>query len=290
MSNQALDPVTQYLNDAIEQHRSWFGALMKSISCELEHHDDDKRSDAHKLCGFGQWYYGKQPSFIIENKAFKDIEPLHKKMHQHVAKVLANIDHQQKITPADFDQLYRYLNDFIATVELLKNQIQELQYHRDPLTGAFNRTTLIKELSQIQDMVKRKVSVACVVMVDLDWFKSFNDNYGHAFGDYVLQETTKYIHSHLRPFDKLFRYGGEEFLISLVNTDLKTAVNIAQRMCAGIAKLPIKFNGSVASITASFGVASLEENVDVQTTIQRADKALYQAKDNGRNRVEHWQP
>lgn len=127
-------------------------------------------------------------------------------------------------------------------------------------------------------------------MMDLDRFKATNDLYGHAAGDRVLAETAKYLITHLRPYDKVFRYGGEEFLLCLPYIELAHGYDRVQSLSEGLAALEIDIGqGEPIRTSASFGVTLLDPAVPVEVAIDRADKAMYAAKAAGRNCVRVWE-
>jgi two-component system cell cycle response regulator len=124
------------------------------------------------------------------------------------------------------------------------------------------------------------------MMLDLDHFKQINDNYGHLLGDQILQEFAKRCKNSVREMDLICRYGGEEILIILPETDLKTALPIAERICASIGAIPMNASDREINVTVSIGVAAKNENsVNLETLIARADQAMYIAKHKGRNLV-----
>jgi diguanylate cyclase (GGDEF)-like protein len=126
-------------------------------------------------------------------------------------------------------------------------------------------------------------------MMDVDHFKAVNDTYGHGAGDQALATSTRYVMAHLRPYDKLFRYGGEEFLLSMPNTDATTGYEVVERVRQGLAATPILYDGKATlQITMSFGLAMLDPDVSVERSIDRADKAMYVAKAAGRNCTRIW--
>jgi diguanylate cyclase (GGDEF)-like protein len=128
-------------------------------------------------------------------------------------------------------------------------------------------------------------------MMDVDHFKAVNDTYGHGAGDQALAASTRYVMAHLRPYDKLFRYGGEEFLLSMPNTDATTGYEVVERVRQGLAALPIPYDGKASlQITMSFGLVLLDPDVSVEQSIDRADKAMYAAKAAGRNCTRIWDP
>jgi diguanylate cyclase (GGDEF)-like protein len=124
------------------------------------------------------------------------------------------------------------------------------------------------------------------MMVDVDYFKQVNDNYGHPIGDQVLQELAQRCKCSVREVDLIGRYGGEEILIFLPETDLQTAMQVAERLRKNIAKTPMETVGQDLQMTVSIGVSGKDENtLQLEMLIARADQAMYVAKHKGRNCV-----
>lgn len=167
----------------------------------------------------------------------------------------------------------------------LFQEVQSLAF-TDPLTGVHNRRSLF-ELSRVEfSRAHRLNRPICCMMLDLDHFKQINDNYGHQTGDQVLQEFAKRCKNSVREMDLIGRYGGEELMIILPETNIITALQIAERMCDSLAETPIKVHDGEISATVSVGVAAKDENTtQLETLIARADQAMYIAKHKGRNRV-----
>lgn len=152
----------------------------------------------------------------------------------------------------------------------------------DPLTGVPNR----RELDRHLERVMVKMNPLSVIMVDIDHFKRVNDTYGHEAGDRVLRSFSLTVKGSIRPSDLLGRYGGEEFLV-ICSADLDEAAEIAERVREAVISSPVRVSENQSiSITASFGVAQYLPGDSTPAVVNRADKALYFAKQNGRNRVE----
>lgn len=159
----------------------------------------------------------------------------------------------------------------------------------DALTGLNNRRRLDEILDQEWLRAKRKQSAFSLLFVDIDWFKAYNDTYGHPAGDSVLAIVAKCIGENIRrPMDSAARYGGEEFVVVLPDTSLEGAAFIAENIRVAISELAIEHTGSeVGYITASIGCATWEpeRDLDLSALLHAADEALYSAKTTGRNRV-----
>ena len=157
---------------------------------------------------------------------------------------------------------------------------------RDSLTGMLNRRCLDEILPQEVSRARRHGHGLGVVMLDIDYFKNVNDTYGHPGGDRVLSSFARVVASLLREGDTLFRYGGEEFLVLLPHVDAGGTLRVGERIVAAIASTPIDCGGTLINITTSAGAAWLgKARIDAAGLIQEADAALYEAKNNGRNRV-----
>ena len=156
----------------------------------------------------------------------------------------------------------------------------------DPLTGLQNRRSLF-ELGRVEFARAQRMNRAfCCMMLDLDHFKLVNDTYGHPVGDQVLREFAERCRRSVREVDLVGRYGGEELIILLPETDRPTSMQVAERLRAAIAETPIKVYSKEIPLTVSIGVATKDENTQqLETLIARADQAMYMAKHKGRNRV-----
>ncbi|MGH1462547.1 MAG: diguanylate cyclase [Neptuniibacter sp.] len=156
----------------------------------------------------------------------------------------------------------------------------------DDLTDIYNRREGTKQLRKLVRYCNRKQRSLTVLLIDLDNFKSINDTFGHDTGDTILIATAECLTDHIRANDVLCRYGGEEFLIILPETDKKTALKIAERHRKALSELsvPLTIKKSL-HITASFGVSEMAVDESERTLMKHADIALYKAKHQGKNRV-----
>ncbi|MFD2166133.1 GGDEF domain-containing protein [Thalassotalea euphylliae] len=155
----------------------------------------------------------------------------------------------------------------------------------DALTGIANRRSGFSQIEKHVSMLRRNHNSAAVIMADIDHFKQVNDTYGHLFGDKVIATFADIIKQELRDYDVCCRYGGEEFLLFLPNVQIDTAMGVAERIRSKLMVTAIKFGDKETSVTASFGVALWQLQQVMEINIERADKALYQAKEGGRNCV-----
>lgn len=160
----------------------------------------------------------------------------------------------------------------------------------DSLTGLLNRGEIFGMLERELERGRRDHRPVAVILADLDHFKKVNDTHGHLFGDGALQEIARRLHSKLRSYDGVGRYGGEEFLLVLPACDLPDALQRANELREIVSDAPIVCGKVTKSITMSMGVAVSEciGVKEMEPVLNRADAALYAAKENGRDRVEHF--
>lgn len=185
-------------------------------------------------------------------------------------------------------QFHASLNTAHSEIESLKKELATTRQHAyyDQLTQLYNRHSFDKCLNEA---IAENCENLCLIMADVDHFKSFNDQYGHIVGDKVLQAMGAVLNNNSPENGTPARYGGEEFALVLKNCELDKATQVAEHIRGKIEALQIKLRGSddiLDKITASFGVACYTSGECYEQLIERADQALYEAKNNGRNRVE----
>ena len=163
---------------------------------------------------------------------------------------------------------------------------------QDSLTGLMNRGEIVDMLVRELERARREHKPVSVILGDIDNFKSVNDTLGHLFGDEALREVARRLRDQLRVYDGVGRYGGEEFLLVLPNCDLPNALLRANELRESISSKPVVCGGEERLITMSLGVSVSDcdgEN-EVEMLLNQADAGLYAAKENGRNRIEHFAP
>jgi diguanylate cyclase (GGDEF)-like protein len=206
-----------------------------------------------------------------------------------------------------FDYLIKPFNrlEILARIRLnlelntLRNQVEELLYNnqkltrklelfanRDELTHILNRRYFLSLAYQELHRTRRYNRCFGILILDLDHFKDINELYGHALGDQVLQAIAKNVSQCLRTNDLLGRFGGEEFVVLLPETDLENSQKVGERICKSIANLEIPIRDELVKVTVSIGISCYHENdSSFEDILKRADQALAEAKATGRNQV-----
>ena len=177
------------------------------------------------------------------------------------------------------------IREDITKQKELAEQLEKLSY-TDHLTGIYNRR---KAMGEIQNYLSAGVHDAsyklCILMIDIDDFKQINDRFGHAGGDEVLKDFSSILKTHIRSEDIASRIGGEEFLIILKNSSPKSCLSMAQRIRRKAESSRIHTDSATISYTVSIGICVSSHENDIEKMIKNADKALYQAKQTGKNKI-----
>lgn len=187
-------------------------------------------------------------------------------------------------------ELQRLEQLLTVVVYPLRNALRYRQALRsarhDPLTGLYNRTALEEQMQREIQIARRHDTPLSIIVIDLDHFKSINDSHGHPVGDRALKCLADALNTCVRESDLLFRYGGEEFVVLLANTDRTSAQSVAARALASIRETSVELGQDQSlRLTASAGLTDLLPEDDAARLFERADQAMYAAKRTGRNRA-----
>jgi len=222
-----------------------------------------------------------------------NIEEMEEAVQSHLDKILSHINYHrseedERISRVEKQnqQLSQQLKQLEGESSKLRQQVVDSQNKAliDPLTQLPNRLAYDERLVQEFARWKRYNSTLLIMVWDIDFFKKVNDSYGHQAGDKVLKVVSSLLKNNLRETDFIARYGGEEFVGLMPETSLAGGYKIAEKIRSSVENLEFHYQGSQVKITISCGISLFIENDTIDTAFNRADKALYQAKDDGRNR------
>ncbi|MBO1254120.1 GGDEF domain-containing protein [Alteromonas sp. 5E99-2] len=227
-------------------------------------------------------------------KQQKDVEELKTKAHEYIDQIRSEVHDKHKINSSEQEKLMSLLVDMQAQLTSLQKQTlsykkrlveQKNSLYTDPLTGVPNRLAYNERAVKAMSFAETQNDPLALSVIDIDHFKSINDQYGHAAGDRTLQVIAKNLMKNLRPNEFLARWGGEEFALLMQNQSDKNLKSRLDEMREELSQLPFKFKQTPVKITASFGASCYKNGETLQQFFERADKALYSAKKTGRNRV-----
>lgn len=296
--SRALDAVPEgpqdvlaALDAGLEAHHAWLAAWHRALVCQTVPDPDVVADDPVAACPFGRWLGRHGEEHLLRQPAFADLKNLHGRARD-LGKLIAERAAAGKPVPAlEYDALIEVAERFETVARRLRDAFRKAVAELDPLTGLANRVTMLRELEAELERAGRTGQPCGIALADIDRFKAVNDTHGHTAGDKVLAAAAGRFLSHLRPYDTIYRYGGEEFLICLPNADAATARVVLERLRETLAGEPVPVDAEMAlSVTASFGLAMARDGAGLKTLIERADAALYDAKRAGRDRVVTWLP
>jgi diguanylate cyclase (GGDEF)-like protein len=202
----------------------------------------------------------------------------------HIQSVVREIT-ERKVSENALQDANEKLRQQLAEINELQKNLRELAI-RDPLTGLFNRRFLEETLDREFAIARRQGTTVCLVMMDIDGFKGFNDTHGHDAGDFLLRKLGELLHDEIRRSDISCRYGGEEFLLVMPGVSLEKGKERAERLRRTFSAGKYQHMGTPLTATLSIGVAIYPTHgATWQKVLHAADKAMYAAKEAGRDKV-----
>jgi diguanylate cyclase len=292
-----LDPATlrkalEQLQQATHDHAEWQENLLRAIVGGVSRDPSDLAEGARAGCRFDRCYYERAPVELWGQPAYAAMGAEHDRLHRIAERLLREMAGDAPIVVDDFADLLAGSGQLRLKLESLKQEIRGVWRNWDAPTGAYGRAGMLPELRAWGELAKQRVQPCCIVLMDLDHFEEINDTQGRTVGDEVLAGAVRFLTRRLRPYDKVFRYVGDEFLISMPGTDLEIGQTVIKRVREGLAtqRLVGGPGATALQVTASFGLALLDPGASLEESIERADQALLLAKTAGRNRAISWDP
>lgn len=277
------------IDSALDEHNEWLQQWHRAVVCGIAPAREVISENAHLVSRFGYWFDLNKDRGLVNQAAFREMARAQTDCYA-LGRELAGRAKDRTPVPADeYDAMIGKSQRFVTLARRIQDAFRKAISELDPLTGLHNRQIMMPELERERQRALRTDSPCTIAIADIDHFKLVNDTHGHAVGDEVLATTAGRFVSGLRPYDVVYRYGGEEFLICLPNTDRETAGRVLERLRGLIADEPMRISkGDALPVTVSFGLAQVEQDASLKDIMVRADQALYAAKRGGRNQVRQW--
>jgi len=277
------------LEQALCEHMAWLKAWHRAFFCGAQAVPGERADDPRDLGRFGAWYVKNQHQSLVSQPALRTLANLYQEMHERAYGLAETARSGSPVAVADYDAFMDAATAFVTHARRLEKAFSHASSDLDPLTGLLNRQVMARDLERERSRALRLGRPSCFALADLDRFKSINDTHGHGAGDQVLMAIAERLLGALRPYDTVYRYGGEEFLICLPDVSAPMAAQVIERLLQALRSGPIAIEGgSTLAVTCSFGVAEVDPDATVELVIERADKALYEAKRLGRDRMCIW--
>ena len=272
---------TLSLNLAVERERQRAAVLDWSHELMFALHSGESVLKGLSRSEFGLWFH-HQASTVFDGAA--EVNQIEQVLLHIDTELLPSMHGQSELLVEKMAKLQQEVKAIIYFMTTMFDRYIELEQGRDTLTRLLDRRFLPAVMNREVQLAKHGAGMFSVVLFDIDHFKAVNDNHGHEGGDLVLQQIANLIASSVRSSDFVFRYGGEELLVVLVEVGAEKALAIAENIRLKVLNNPLQLAGQkTVQVTMSGGVASFDGHPDYDHLIRRADKALYQAKARGRN-------
>jgi len=281
--------ILEMIGAALDDHAAWLRKWHRAVICGLPSDREIVSRHGPEISRFGSWFDLNSERELVRQPVFRQLWDGYAEMREHGRRLALQAVDGERLLARDYDALMEKAEAFAVTARRVCDAFQRAMFDIDPLTGVHNRRSMMTELERERERSIRSGKALCICLCDIDRFKAVNDRHGHLVGDSVLLAVAGRLIARLRPYDSIYRFGGEEFLLAIAETDPAQAASIAERLRWEIASPDVVVDDGLAlPVTASFGLATIDPAVSLRTTIGQADQALYRAKQDGRNRVALW--
>jgi diguanylate cyclase len=291
-SPSLLQDALEQLQQATLDHAEWRDRLVRVISGRQPADPADLAVDAHRHCTFGQWYFERSLPELRDLPSFAMIGAEHESQHLLAARLLHGLQAGSPVARATIEEFEEASARLSYALYFIRREIECALRGRDTLTEAHDSGEMMRDLREWHALARQPGRRCCIALMELDDVRQINATHGDAVGAHALVSAVQVVAQHLRLSDKVFRYDGSKFMLRLSGTDLAPGRTVVMRLRDAVANglSVLGAGGSPVPMTASFGLALLDSDVDVLESIDRADQALTLAKTAGGNRIIAWDP
>jgi diguanylate cyclase (GGDEF)-like protein len=288
----SLRKALEQLHQATLDHAVWRNRLLSVISGRQPCDQKDLSADAHRHCVFGRWYFERALPELRELPSFAMVGAEHEDQHRIAAGLLRCRAAGEPVARPAIEEFEEASARLDYALHFVRREIECALRSRDTLTDAHSPGEMIRDLREWHALARQPGRQCCIAVMELDDIREINAAHGYSAGAQTLVTAVKVIAAQLRLIDKVFRYDRNKFLIRLSGTDLASGKTVIMRLRDSVARgvASVGADGVAFPVTASFGIALLDPEVDALESIDRADQALTLAKTAGRNRLIAWDP
>ena len=274
------------LDASVEAHMSWTRRILRCAALRTSPGEDVLAPLAHTLCNFGRWFSSQRAHFeALDAQATQRVDAAHQAMHDAIRSICSDILSGNPGRKSDLEIFEQSQTELLGLLARFKTLFLSNAVRHDPLTGLPLRYGIESDFAHCQKDARRNRNLLYVVMIDADHFKRINDSYGHPVGDMVLRHLASTLNNNMRSNEPLYRFGGEEFLWLMQCKSIDEAEQSAQRLLTTIRTTPIPITGNPpVTMTVTLGLAQVGDQEELSSAIKRADMALYEGKNTGRDR------
>ena len=289
---QDTERLVAELDAATEAHLGWTRRVLRCAVLHSSPGDDVLAVDAHRRCHFGRWFSEHQEVFAqLDSAITARVLVQHQRMHDAVRRVCQEVLDGRPGNPGDLDAFETSQATLVADLAHFKTEILAHAARYDSLTRLPLRYGLAEEFVRSRAIARRNGHLLVLLLVDVDHFKQVNDVHGHTVGDQALCHVASVLRAGTRSEEPVFRFGGEEFLIILYAANTEIAEQAAERLLQALRDAPLLLaddkvlaDGKVLDLRISAGLAVVGEDESMAHAVDNADRALYMAKQTGRDR------
>lgn len=278
VTSEELERILATVEEALLLHDEWRENLLRSLVCKLPLDARYIAEDAHQRCAFGCWFYSKANAHFRGQSSFRNIGELHKAMHQCAREVCFKIKAVGIAPEEDYDQFLGSVSRFREELIGLQHKVSYTLQNIDSLTGAYNSSRLLPDLREMQQRLKGGEEMCSLLLMDLD-LKEINKSHGHSIGDKVLRTTIHSIREALSRGDRIYRYGGAEFVICLQGKGTGEAEFTKELLLQKVAEALVKATGeSASSLHIYYGIVALDPDAYLEELLDRSERSTYTIK------------
>ena len=280
-NTKEIDTILIELNKSIDAHYKWLVTMFRCVVSLDVTQPDIMGENSHCVCRFGQWLNNQSRYNEDDCSYVSKINATHEKMHLLGKELLLAIV-EKRSHPWHFDSFQDALLAFTSSVMDYKIYLLNIRSNIDVLTGLPGRRMLDESFDR--QLLDAEPLNLYILLLDIDRFKYVNDTYGHLVGDIVLRALASNLLSWTRYDEVAYRYGGEEFIIIIRTKTDEQACQAGLRLCRLIGQKKIPYSDGEIAITVTAGITRVQQGETLDTALGRADRAMYQGKQTGRNR------
>lgn len=273
------------LNQAIAYHYIWSSQLTHAALFNDKPDPVMTDTESHLHCRFSKWLEMRLRLDCTGHPEVKQIEERHAAMHAAMRQILLSLE-KSAVTRAQLQEYYATQREFLDAIDRYKTELIALRNNHDALTGLPLRKLLYRDFPLLQQAVMCEAAPALyLTLIDIDHFKRVNDQHGHTTGDAVLRELGSLLSRSSRSQDKTYRFGGEEFILLYLCENDAAFTAALERLITQIRAHEFITPTGTLQITVTCGAVRAQQDDDLQTLIETADRAMYAGKQQGRNRI-----
>lgn len=275
VTSEELERILKTIEEALMLHEKWRDNLHRTFSCKLPPASNDMAEDAHQKCAFGHWFYSEGNAHLRGLPVFKKIGTLHQEMHGSARDVCRRLEGTGMVSARDYDELIGKIATFRGELVSMQHKVSFTLQNIDPLTGAYNHSRLLPDLKTEQQKLKDSGKSYSLLLMDID-LKAINQSRGRNTGDKVLQTAILGIRAALGAEDKIYRYGGAEFVICLPGKGVNDAEIVRESLMKKIGEALTEVAGDASeALHIHYGVVELDHDAYLEELLDRSARSTY---------------